>query len=114
MRFQFHYIAIVLTFLTVSVAQPNSCENLPSNAKLSLEQRFPEWRRNVLSDLSGYDRKLGLESHATDCLGIAKGHFEQPDHMAYAVLLLPKSGHVATSWALANAMVRNANFTLRF
>jgi hypothetical protein len=96
MHFRFHFVAIVLAFVTVSLAQPNRCEVLPSDAQLLLEQRFPEWRPKVLSDLSGYDRKLWLETHPKDCPGIAVGHFEQPDRVAYAVLLVPKSGHTAS------------------
>ena len=31
-----------------------------------------------------------------NCRGIAEGHFERPDRVAYAVLLVPKSGHTAS------------------
>src|SRR4029077_7555180 len=54
------------------------------------------WRPKHLSDLSGYDKKLWLETHPKECPGIAVGHFEQPDRVGYAVVLIPKSGH-ATS-----------------
>lgn len=37
--------------------------------------------------------KLWLETHAKECHGIAVGHFEQPDRVAYETLLVPKSGH---------------------
>ena len=96
MCFRFHLIAIVLAFVPASLAQPNRCEVLPSDARLVIEQRFPNWRPKVLSDLSGYDKTLWLKTHPKDCPGIAVGHFEQVDRLAYAVLLVPKSGHTAS------------------
>jgi len=95
MHFRFHFIVTVLALVPVSLAQSNHCELLPSDAKLLVEQRFPDWRPKVLSDLSGYDKKLWVETHSKECPGIAVGHFEQPEHVAYAVLLIPKSGHTA-------------------
>jgi hypothetical protein len=41
--------------------------------------------------LEGDDRQLWLKAHPTDCPGIAVGHFESPDQLAYAVLLVPKT-----------------------
>ena len=96
MCFRFHFIVIVLALAPVSLAQSNRCDILPSDAKLLAEQRFPDWRPKLLSDLSGYDKKLWLEAHPKDCPGIALGHFERPDRVAYAVLLVPKSGHTAS------------------
>ena len=90
-----YFIVMVLGLVPASVAQANHCELLPSDAKLKLEQQFTDWRPKVLSDLSGYDKKLWLEMHPKECPGIAVGHFEQPDHVAYAVLLIPKSSHTA-------------------
>ncbi len=46
-----------------------------------------------MSDLEADDMKLWLETHAKECHGIAVGHFEQPDRVAYETLLVPKSGH---------------------
>jgi hypothetical protein len=40
--------------------------------------------------VSGDDKKTGLEMHPKDCPGIAVGHFEAPDRVAHAVLLVPK------------------------
>jgi hypothetical protein len=89
-------IVIILAVVPASIAQSNACGVLPSDAKLFLNQRFPDWRPKNLSDLSGYDRKLWLETHAKECPGIAMGHFEQPDRVAYAILLVPQTGHTAS------------------
>jgi hypothetical protein len=86
---------MVLAFVPVSLAQSNRCEVLPSDAKLVIKQRFPNWRPKLLSDLKGYDQKLWLEMRPKECPGIAVGHFERPDQIGYAVLLIPKSGHDA-------------------
>src|SRR5215831_9240377 len=72
MHFRFHFIVTVLALVPVSLAQSNHCELLPS------------------------DKKLWVETHSKECPGIAVGHFEQPEHVAYAVLLIPKSGHTAS------------------
>jgi hypothetical protein len=79
----------------VSLAQSNRCDLLPADAKFVIEQRFPDWRPKLLSDLSGYDKTLWLEMHPKECPGIAVGHFEQSDRVGYAVLLVPKSSHTA-------------------
>jgi hypothetical protein len=96
MRFRVHFVVILLAFVPVSLAQSGRCDLLPSQAKVLLDQRFPDWRPKHLSDLSGYDKKLWLETHPKGCPGIAVGHFEQPDRVGYAVLLIPKSGHTAS------------------
>jgi hypothetical protein len=89
-------MAIVLAFVPVLFAQAKRCDVLPSETKAVVEQRFPDWRPKLLSDLGGYDKKLWLEIHTKECPGIAVGHFEQPDRVSYAVLLVPKSGHTAS------------------
>ena len=96
MHLRLHFIVTVLASAPVSLAQSNHCDLLPSDTKLIVEQRFPDWRPKVLSDLSGYDKKLWVETHPKECPGIAEGHFEQPENVAYAVLLIPKSGHTAS------------------
>src|SRR5258708_4896383 len=93
MHIRLRLIVMFLAFAPASLAQSKYCEVLPSDAKLLLEQRFPNWRPKVLSDLHSYDKKLWLEMHPKECPGVAPGHFEQPDRVAYAVLLIPKSGH---------------------
>jgi hypothetical protein len=96
MRLRLRLIAIVLALVPVSFAQATRCSLLPSDTKAVVEQQFPDWRPKVLSDLSGYDKKLWLEIHPKECPGIAVGHFEQPGRIAYAVFLIPKSGHTAS------------------
>jgi len=94
MRFGVHFVVILLA--PVSLAQSGRCDLLPSQAKVLLDQRFPEWRPKLLSDLSGYDKKLWLETHPKGCSGIAIGHFEHPARVGYAVLLIPESGHTGS------------------
>ena len=44
-----------------------------------------------MSDLGADDKHLWVRAHPKECPGIAIGHFEKPDRLAYAVLLVPKS-----------------------
>src|SRR6266566_4932370 len=96
MLLRLQLIALVLAFTSISAAQSNSCEVLPSDATAVLNQRFPVWRPKHLSDLSGYDKQLWLETHPRECPGIADGHFEQADQVAHAVLLVRKASHTAS------------------
>ena len=89
-------IVIIFAVVPASLAQSNACGVLPSDAKLFLNQRFPDWRPKNMSDLGGYDKKLWLEAHAKECPGIAVGHFEQADRVGYAILLVPQAGHTAS------------------
>jgi len=91
-----HFILFLLALALAARAQSKPCAVLPAEARILIEQRFPSWRPKNLSDLSGYDKKLWLETHPKECPGIAAGHFEQPDRLAYAVLLIPKSGHTGS------------------
>jgi hypothetical protein len=93
MWFRPHFIFwIVLAFVPLSLAQSNGCDILPSQPKQLLDQKFSGWQPKSLSDLSEGDKKLWLESNPKKCPGIAVGHFEQTDHVAYAILLVQKSG----------------------
>jgi hypothetical protein len=91
MGFRVYTIVVFLALLPKVPAQSKACDVLPTEAKSVLEHRFHDWRLKSVSDLSGYDKKLWLETHPKECPGIAVGHFEQPDRVAYAVLLVPKS-----------------------
>ena len=95
---RFRFLLILLALAPVSRAQSNVCQDdvLSSPAKQILDQRFSDWRPKHVSDLSAYDKKLWLETHPRECPGIAVGHFEQADRVAYAILLVPKSGHTAS------------------
>jgi hypothetical protein len=97
MCFRVHVVVVILlSFVPVALAQSNRCDLLPAQAKRLLDQRFPGWRPKHLSDLGGYDKKLWLEMHPKECPGIVVGHFEQPDRLAYAILLVLNSGHTAS------------------
>ena len=79
-------------------AQPHeACPaiSLPPQVQALLDHKFPKLRPKNLSDLGAYDKKLWLETHPRECPGIAVGHFESPSRMAYAILLVPKSGPVS-------------------
>jgi len=91
-----HFILILLALTLTARGQSKPCAVLPTDAKQLLDQRFPGWRPKYLSDLGEYDKKLWLETHPKECPGIAVGHFEQSDRVAYAVLLVPNSGHTGS------------------
>lgn len=95
---RFRLLLIFLALAPASRAQSNVCQDsvFPLPAKQVLDQRFPDWRPKRTADLSAYDKKLWLETHPKECPGIAVGHFERPDRVAYAILLVPKSGHRAS------------------
>ena len=92
MRVPLQVMAIVLAVAPLSLAQSSACEALPSEAKIVLNQQFPNWRPKQTSDLSRDDKKLWLEMHPRECPGIAVGRFEQKDRNAYALLLVSKAG----------------------
>lgn len=56
-----------------------------------LDEKYPDWRIKSLSDLIADDQALWAKAHARDCPGIAIGHFEESDRLAYAVLVVPKA-----------------------
>src|SRR5258708_7114159 len=99
MYFRFYVVVMFLALVPHSLAQSDKVcrdEGLPSQVQLQLGNKFRNWRPKQLSDLSEYDRKLWLEAHPKECPGLATGHFEQRDRVAYAILLIPKSGHTAS------------------
>jgi hypothetical protein len=68
------------------------CQNvLPPSAQSLVAGKFPSWRTRLLSDLESYDHELWTKAHPHECPGIAAGHFEEPDSLAYALVLVPKS-----------------------
>ena len=93
MRFRSSYLFVLLALSSISLAQPKeTCHDdaLPTPVRALLKEKFPDWRPKHLLDLDPDDRKLWLETHAKECPGIVAGHFEQPDRMAYAILLLKR------------------------
>lgn len=57
-----------------------------------LKAKFPEWRPKQLSDMGADDQQLWLNGpNGRDSPGITIGHFEFPDELSYAVLLVRKS-----------------------
>lgn len=87
-------VFVVLAFGTHLAAQTqNVCEAdaLPPEAKSFVSKTFPGWRLKLTSDLVAYDQELWAKEHPKECPGIAVGHFEAPDQVAYGLLLIPKS-----------------------
>ena len=97
MRFRLYGIAsvvIVILLAVISSAQvKDRCQTvtLPPEAAAVLSTKYADWRPKNLSDLAGDDKALWLQEYPEDCPGIAIGHFEEPDRLAYALLLVPKS-----------------------
>jgi hypothetical protein len=87
----------ILAFVVPSAAQTHEpCLALPMLVQRLLDRRFPNLRAKTTSDLTGYDKKLWEETHPRECPGIAAGHFESPNGIAYAVLLIPKSEPISS------------------
>lgn len=90
-------LAAVSLFMLIDTSSSSSqtgvCSTtrLPSGASELLSEKFPLWRAKQISDLEEDDRQLWLKAHPKDCPGIAVGHFESPDQLAYAILLVPKA-----------------------
>jgi hypothetical protein len=82
----------VSVFTGTLLAQADPCNVLPPDARDVVQRQFPTLRPKKLSDLSGYDKKLWLETHPKACPGIASGNFERSGSVAYAVLLVPTTG----------------------
>jgi hypothetical protein len=85
---------VILVIVPASFGQlKNSCRasSLPSGAKALLDGKYADWRPKDVSDLGPDDKELWLKANPKDCPGIAIGHFEEPDRVSYAVLLVPKS-----------------------
>jgi hypothetical protein len=93
-RFHPLVCAVVLVIVPASSGQlKNTCRtsSLPSGAKALLDSKYAGWRAKDVSDLGADDKELWLKAHPKDCPGIAIGHFEEPERLSYAVLLVPKS-----------------------
>lgn len=89
----YRYFIPALIVASTLPAHAGSCDVLPSDAKVIMQQKFPGLRPKNLSDLSEDDRKLWLRAHPKACPGIASGHFEEAGRVAYAILLVPKTGN---------------------
>ena len=85
---------LVLSFAPISVAQAHDpCRDpvLPTSVQSLITKKFPDWRTKLVSDLGADDQQLWTKAHPRECPGIAAGHFEDHDSLAYALLLVPKS-----------------------
>ena len=86
--------AAMVILASMSLAQvPNYCNDkgLPSDARLLVAKKFPDWRIKRVSDLGADDQQFWLKAHPKECPGIAVGHFEELDRLSYGLLLVPKS-----------------------
>jgi hypothetical protein len=86
--------AFVLAIARMSAAQVHDpCQSvvLPVSAQSLIATKLPEWRTKQVSDLSSDDQQLWMKAHPKECPGVASGHFETPDELSYALVLVPKS-----------------------
>jgi hypothetical protein len=93
-RLQLLLCAVVFVIVPVASAQlTNNCRtsSLPAGARALLDGKYADWRPKDVTDLGADDKGLWMKAHPKDCPGIAIGHFEEPDRLSYAVLLVPKS-----------------------
>lgn len=84
----------ILTYTSSLYGQTSricSATTLPTAAGELVKAKFPLWRAKQISDLGADDQQLWAKAHPKDCPGIASGHFESSDELAYAVLLVPKA-----------------------
>jgi len=101
-------LAVVVSFPCAAFSQtPIQSATLCSEASLpapideALRTSFAGWRWLQVSDLDGDDPKLWLEEHPKECPGVAMGHFEAPNRVSYALLLVPNAQHGAVGpWQL--------------
>jgi hypothetical protein len=87
-------VVLALALAPASIGQThNTCrdKSLPADARSLIAKKFPDWRPKDVSDLSADDQQLWLKAHPKECPGVAFGHFEKPDSLAYGILLVPKS-----------------------
>ena len=84
---------VILVIVPASSGQLNSCQTsgLPSAAKALLDSKYSDWRPKEVSDLGADDKERWRKAHPKECPGIAIGHFEEPDRLSYAILLVPTS-----------------------
>ena len=72
-------------------SNPCAETNLPNPVLDMIRTKFSGWRPKNVADLDAEDRELWLKPHLNDCPGIAVGHFESPDRLTHALLLVPQS-----------------------
>jgi hypothetical protein len=86
--------AILIIFLSPqpSVAQLDKCTMaaLPKSIADEIQNKYPGWRPERISDLGADDQQLWNKAHHDLCPGIASGHFKSASRTDYAVLLLSK------------------------
>jgi hypothetical protein len=92
-RFRILVAACILATVPISVAQAHDpCHNAtPLEVGALISAKFPGWRIKQLSDLADYNHELWTKAHPRECPGISAGNFQDPDGLAYTILLVPKS-----------------------
>lgn len=85
--------SLLAIFSCVSVCRASSepCDSvkIPQAISTLLERSFQHWRIEKSSDLDPSYQELWTKKYAADCPGFVAGHFQKPDSIAYAVLLVP-------------------------
>jgi hypothetical protein len=87
-------LTCAITLCSAVNAQQKPCDgsDLPAPIQALLKDKFPSLRPKQLSDMSDDDQQLWkkVKGKSSDCPGIATGHFEIKDQLAYAILLVSK------------------------
>lgn len=90
-------IACVTSQPTMAQAGGPCSGIIPKELGLYLNNEFPTFRPKLISDLDRDDRRLWSETHQKACPGFADGHFQSPDELSHALLLVsqshPKGGY---------------------
>ena len=74
-----------------------------------LESKYSDWRPKTMADLEQDDQRVWLAEKLGSCPGIAAGHFEQPNQLAYAMLLVPKLNSRAGYKVVVAVKSKNSN-----
>jgi hypothetical protein len=85
-------MTVLIPIRAAQAQESDPCaSNIPSPLIEIFEMKFAGWSPEQLSDLDPDDRQLWLKSSPRGCPGVAVGHFESPDRLDYAVLLVRHS-----------------------
>jgi hypothetical protein len=61
---------------------------VPEEVRAAIEQQFPGWHFQRLSDLSDEYQQQWLKQHPEECPGFAEGHYQSSAKTAWAMILL--------------------------
>jgi len=88
------WVALLLCVFvcTTCAAQPHRhvCDDdlVPDDVRAAVDQQFPGWHFERLSELSDEYQQLWLKQHHDECPGFAEGHYQSRSKTAWAMVLL--------------------------